>query len=574
MAQIEQQVFAGEVPRSDPSLLPDAMAQLAVDCRFDSGKLLPMRSTVEFGTVPAGARSFYRHRDEWLSWPVRVSLCTGVTDDDRLYYTGDGVPKMRAGGVVYPLALPAPSAPALAVDGTASGDPRESFYVRTWVTQLGEESGPSAPSAVVKVYPGQARRLSGLTPPPAGRGITKQRLYRSEGSLSGAVLRFVTELPADAGQFTDTLAGTALGETLPTLYYDTPPDGLQGLISLPNGGMAGFAGRELCFCEPYLHYAWPRRYRLKVDADIVALGAIGDRVVVMTKGMPYLASGTTPDSMVLEKLELTLPCINADGVADLGYAVAYPSHDGLVLVDGSGARLATRGLFTPEQWRALSPSTLKAGHMAGLYVASYRSHSHVGEEGGILLLDLTGETPYLSRLSLTAEAFHHSLQDGKLYALSGTRIVQLDADGAARLRAIWRSRVFRFPQPVALSALRLLTEPGLSAEELRRLQEEDARSMESNAQLFAVGLLGGAMADSILGQVAMGGDQLRRSRRAQEGDKVTVSVFADGALVASTSARNAVVRLPSVGRHAQWHFEVASTLRVDGLRLGATAREV
>ena len=45
------------------------------------------------------------------------------------------------------------------------------------------------------------------------------------------------------------------------------------IINLPNGMMVGFSGNNICFCEPFFPHAWPIRYRLTTNFDIVSLGA-------------------------------------------------------------------------------------------------------------------------------------------------------------------------------------------------------------------------------------------------------------------------------------------------------------
>ena len=72
-----------------------------------------------------------------------------------------------------------------------------------------------------------------------------------------------------------------------------PRDGLQ----MANGMMAGFFGRTVCFCEPYRPHAWPEKYQVTVDSDIVALAAVGTTLFILTKGAPHWAQGSSPDAM-------------------------------------------------------------------------------------------------------------------------------------------------------------------------------------------------------------------------------------------------------------------------------------
>src|SRR5690606_7510378 len=325
MATLKLVGFSGEIPKLLPRLLPDMSAQAAFNVRLDDGALTPIRKPRRvFGFADAtNYRTIYRHGEEGLGWTGLVNAAPGPVAQDRLYYTGDGVPKMRVGGNVYPLAVPRPTTKLTAtVSGTGSGDKVTRLYVYTFVTEFGEESEPCPISDEVEWEPGQTVTLSGFEEPPAGRGITLQRIYRSQTGSGVTDLYFIAERPASNADFVDNIPPDAINEPLPSRLWNPPPDNLQGLTALPNGMMAGFVGKDLYFCEPYRPHAWPEAYVLTCEYEIVGLGAFGTSLVVVTKGHPYLVTGTSPDSMVMEKLELNLPCINPQSVIDLGYAVA------------------------------------------------------------------------------------------------------------------------------------------------------------------------------------------------------------------------------------------------------------
>ena len=103
--------FLGEVPKSHPRLLPDGFAQAAVNCKVERGILEPFHRPDLTTTLGTDAVTTYRHQGTWLSWNAAVDVVPGPVRQDRLYITGDGVPKVRMeNGATYPLALPAPAA--------------------------------------------------------------------------------------------------------------------------------------------------------------------------------------------------------------------------------------------------------------------------------------------------------------------------------------------------------------------------------------------------------------------------------------------------------------------------------
>src|SRR5690606_18060361 len=114
MAIIKLIGFTGEIPRVQGRLLPEQAAQNAFNTRLTSGNLEPVRKSrfsYSFPSAPAnGFGTIYKHGSEWLGWEGLVNAAPGPVAQDRLYYTGDGVPKMRVAGDVYPLAVDRPSA--------------------------------------------------------------------------------------------------------------------------------------------------------------------------------------------------------------------------------------------------------------------------------------------------------------------------------------------------------------------------------------------------------------------------------------------------------------------------------
>lgn len=116
--------FLGTAPKNASELLPDTASQTARNCKLYSGDLIPYPAPVvtdntdRTGTI----KTLYGLHDpdtgvlKWLSWTVDVDIVTPATDaleEQRFYYTGDGVPKVST----YDLATAgAPPYPASAYD--------------------------------------------------------------------------------------------------------------------------------------------------------------------------------------------------------------------------------------------------------------------------------------------------------------------------------------------------------------------------------------------------------------------------------------------------------------------------
>lgn len=570
--------FSGETPRLLPRLLPESGAQRAENVRLDNGGLTPIRQARLVDTVigiPEGQiKTIYKNGEDWLAWDKVVNAAAGPVASDRLYYTGDGAPKMLVAGVVYSLAVPFPAAAlTAALTGTGTGNITQRLYAYTYVTDFGEESEPSPISNPVDWMAGQGVTLSGFAAPPAGRNITKQRIYRSQSSVSaGTDLFFIAERAASASNYADAIAIDAFGEVLPSREWNAPPDDLTGLISLPNGMMAAFVGKDLYFCEPYRPHAWPESYVLTMDYPIVALGAYGTTLVVTTTGTPYLVQGQAPENMVQEKLELNLPCINARGLVDLGYGVAYPSIEGLVLVASGAANVATGPLLTRSGWLKTSPATFVAGQYDGRYFASFEFIEPDNEPTrGTFEIDLTGSTPFMLRGSRYAEACYFDITNSALYMLSGTGIYEWDALGEVSEIMTWKSKQFVLPEPTNFGAILIEGASVLTPEQEAAQAAERAAIAAQNAILFAMDSIGGEINGAPYNTYRVNGDALGRIIVQAF---VFVRVIADGVIVAVIDQVNEVVRLPSGFKARNWEVEVNGTTEVAQITLGTTVKEL
>ena len=386
--------FQGQIPKINPRLLPEAAAQIAKNVRLEDGILVPLNESVTVTTVPvpvSPVKAIHRRYDgTWLNWTTLVNAARGpVTDSDRTYYTGDGVPKVIYGagaGTVHNLAVPAPSAGltiSVSSGALVTATSEAVFYAYTYVTQWGEESQPSPLSNELVCSALQIISVTGFVNP-AARGIDRYRLYRSRtDSLGTTTLFFVSDIVI-SGFVSPKLHNPAVekaAESLPSLDYTPPVAALAGLCAGPNGMMAAFKGKDLYFCEPYVPHAWPIKYSLSMDFPIVGLASIGSSFIVLTEGTPFIVQGTSPGNMVSTKLEQNLPCMSRRSIVDLGYSVVYASTEGLVKVTNNGAELLTGTMFTKAQWQQQFPDSIIAGQHFGKYIYSHNTGGLPSSDG-------------------------------------------------------------------------------------------------------------------------------------------------------------------------------------------------
>jgi hypothetical protein len=578
MSIIKLAAFTGESPRTTPRLLPDTGAQVAQSVRLEDGELAPYRKPypieVLTGAVAGKVKTIYRHLGKWLWWDKVVHAVPGPVAQDRLYYTGDGKPKMRVNGVVYDLKL---TPPAAALTGAVTGTvvPATSatrLYVYTRVTQFGEESEPSPISADIVVSPGNTVTLSGFTSAPAGRGFTKQRIYRSQtGTSGGANLYFIAERDDSAANFTDNIPTDAFNEALPSLDWNPPPDNLQGLVAMPNGIMVGYVGKDLYFCEPYRPHAWPVKYSLATNYDITGLAVSGSTLIVGTKGTPALVGGNSPDTMTMEHVELSMPCLNAQGMVDMGYAILYPSNDGLVMVQGGTPNLISGPLLTRDQWQRLNPATMVCGQFYGRFYASYSYTDNNGDQQqGTIIFDITGSQPYLIRSQHRADAMFYDVTDSRLYMAIGNTVYEWDSLLADNDIMTYRSKAFLSSMPTSFGVILVEADARTDPDALVAAQAARDAVAAFNAAIFASRKLGAALNSGPLNTILVNGDRLKAMPR---GPQMAVNVYADDEFVATVTTIADTERLPAVLAR-QWEVEVTGNIDIQEITMAGTAQEL
>lgn len=583
MAVLKVAAFSGEQPRIIPRLLPPNAAKRAVDVRLDDGSLTPYRKPAVETTLGAGppVHSIYRYGDDWLSFEGDANFARGPVADDRLYYTGDGKPKVLiAGPTIYDLAVPRPTQALIAtLGGVGAGDKETRVYAFTYVTDLGEESEPSALSNSLDWKPGNSVTLANFPTVPTGRAISKQRIYRSQTGSQGTDLYFIAERSAANSNYVDTIPVDRFSEVIPSKLWNKPPDALAGLTAMPNGMMAAFVGRKLYFSEPFRPHAWPEVYIITVDWEIVGLSASGPSLWVLTKGQPYIVTGSHPSAMVSEKVEANYPCVNAQGIVDLGYAVAYPTNDGLAVASGGIVKIASGNIFTDVDWRRLSPATMRAGQVAGRWFATYAGTNTDGDpESGSFFIDLTGAQPFLIRSAIRARTWFFDIETGDLFFLDeedGITIRQFNHPGAAPETLYWRSKEFVLPRPENFGVILVEASGVLSQAEIDARNAEIAAAIAANDALIATGSIGGEIAARAIGVVAIA-DDLLVPVPLPIGSTASVGVYGDGVLRATVGVTppRTFERLPAGFTCTVWEIDVTTDVTVEQITLARTVDEL
>jgi len=483
MAYFKLDRFSGIAPGVSPRLLADQFGQTSENIDFESGRLAPTTNDVDAFTLQNSIRrSIYFYRDtNWLEWNQDgVKAVPGPIPGDtlaRLYWTGQDYPRIGtvasivSGAVGYPansyrLGVPAPSvAPLTSKTGTpdTTQTPDDVSYVYTFVTVFGEEGPPSPATAAFERTDTESVTITMLAAAnPSGNynfgtGSLK-RIYRSNTGSNTTAFQFLAEVPFSTETYVDTTPSAGLGEVLPSETWIGPPDDnaslypdgpMKGLIAVANGVFAGFTGKRLCLSEPFLPHAWPIDYRITLEENIVAIGAVANGIIALTNGTPYFVTGTDPSAMTAVRVDLPQACVNVNSVVDMGSYLLYAGPDGLVAVSGGEGRVVTQGLVSASQWNtSFNPTGYRAFRHENTYVAFWT-------EGGSykgFCFDPRAEEAALSTLTTEAEVRggYMNPKDGELYLIVANKIRKYRGSSTKRTLT-WKSKQVVMPKPLSMS---------------------------------------------------------------------------------------------------------------------------
>ena len=509
MAYFKVEQFNGIAPVIAPRLLADGVGQIAENVTLNSGRLTPLRTTSQVTSgfssgVSALSNdtrtSIWRYTPEstdyWLQWNEDVDAVDGPLPKDthdRIYFTGQDYPRVGSeasmiSGATYPavsyrLGVKAPSLPgnislARAANNLATETPNTVCYVFTYVTGFGEEGPPSAATDTIDVTDtqtdGSTNQTVTIANLPAAISYSsggvyatghKLRIYRSNTGSNTTAFQFVGESTNFGGSFVDSLDGDELGEVIPSTYWIGPPDDdsstypegpMKGLTAMPNGMFAGFAGRRLCFSEPYLPHAWPVSYRITTEDRIVGIAMAGNALLVTTEGNPYVVFGADPSSMQAVRLEAAYACTNKRSIVDMGDYAMYASPDGLVAVAANEVELVTESLIDPYDWvNNYAPTTIQGFLHEGTYVGFYSTGT--SDRAGFMFDPRRGKNAFTTLTVSSTEdprGGYYDPQDGQLYLIDTTstnRKIQKFQGNTTLSTMKWKSKKFVTPNPTSMA---------------------------------------------------------------------------------------------------------------------------
>lgn len=594
MATITVNKFSGLVPILDDTKLPDGAASFAENCYLYSGALQGIHTFEDLHTMSPGNVYAYRiplngssphnmagAQSKWVEFQAKyvdVIPSAVVNDTYSRYYfaqensapTYNTLDRLLANSPAFLLGVPAPGyTPTVSVSGGSGAvNNITRSYVVTCLSAYSEE-GPPSPPRVVTGFSNGTWQIGITAFTDAQRNITKQRIYRTITSSQGvATYFFVAEVTNTNQTYNDTFADTKIvanNQLISTTWFPPPTD-LKGWVSMPNGIIAGWRGKEVWFCEPYRPHAWPSEYALSTDYTIVGLGVYGQSLVVCTKGYPAAVTGINPASMSMAKVLTFEPCLSRGSIVSAPEGVYYISPNGLILASQGQFTNITKDFISRDKWQDLVQiDTAKATRTANAYLSfgssspgvfettafntsAFEQNDYTGAFAGFFLDPMnpnvaTTINPQDGNLIAVDNAITDPW-NGETYLVMGGKVKWFDFHSNQKPRKpyTWRSKRYQgaFKQNFEAAKVFFTVPPAITFNPLEFPRNNNLVQTISPTQY---GLL---------------------------------RVYADDVLVATREIRTSgeQLRLPSGFKSEFWQFEVEAVVNVSAVHLATSAKEL
>lgn len=344
-------------------------------------------------------------------------------------------------------------------------------FVWTLVNDMGEEGPPSDPVPIDVDY-GQSISLHGYADFTAThyqdywKGLLGYRVryhgFASDTKGGGEFKLVLESAPFGSAAFTGAFgtwfeANPALwNDALVTVDYDLPPPSMKAIAPGQNGMIGGITDGYFAVCEPHRPWTWPEKYRKAIPYKTVGLMPIPGGWLITTVRHSFVVAGPIPEQISLTELAIEQAGVSQQSMCSLGEAgVAYASNDGIVIVQGLGATLASGTLFSRKEWRDRYGDLLSKMRLAyhdGKLVCVFpgTAQSEASDYQGFTIRFDEGAPTY-TRLGVNGSGLVVDPLEDQLLVASGTGLGAFET--GAVLPLTWQSKEFILAKPENLGAM-------------------------------------------------------------------------------------------------------------------------
>lgn len=213
----------------------------------------------------------------------------------------------------------------------------ETFYN----SNLDFESAPSLFTKEYTVLNGELVKLSNLAET-TDTQVTHRRIYRLGGNLVSMVR--VAELPISQVEYFDYTSDVNATEILTSQNHYPPEDSMHSLTETYSI-FFGIVDNELRFSEIDEPNVWPPENSLKLRYDGTGLLVIPQGLLVFTRTMTYLLTGTNKSQFRLVLISEQQGCLTNKSCRVVKNAPLWVSHDGICTLESGYISVISKPLL-------------------------------------------------------------------------------------------------------------------------------------------------------------------------------------------------------------------------------------
>ena len=369
--------------------------------------------------------------------------------------------------------------------------------------------------------------------------------------------------------FVDDFDVRSLFTALRSANYDPPPKDLRGLIAIQNNIFAGFVGNKVFFSEPGQPHAWPERYALTFESEIVAIASVAGYVVVLTEAYPYRISGSDPEIMTYARIDTLYPCLSKKSVVNMGYGVAYSTHGGLAVYDPtSGADLVTKFVHDWDTWPVLlDPASVVGIFYNGKYFASHSQDALIFERD-----DKIGG--FFTKIRYRFDAAWMDTRTNRLYYTVGTQGIVYEWDSPTQpLSPLdWKSKTIVNQEYINVGAARVIADFDIDQDEIDAIEAFNQAVVAFNQTVWTNNPELGTVNGYMFNEALMNGDPFTQYQQVVPGVlPVVFRLWANKKLIfQGVIFDQEIFRLPSGYRSDTFEVGVSGSARIRSIHIGET----
>jgi len=409
--------------------------------------------------------------------------------------------------------------------------------------------------------------------------------YANTGSDEGSTADTAGVITNDS--FTDDFDHLNLIDILLTDDFDPPNTAMIGLTLAQNNMVAGFFDNQLCFAEPNKPWAWPIKYRVTFEHEIVALEVVGGYLIVLTDTYAFRVSGNDPLTLSVSRIDTPYPCLSKRSVVNMGYGVLFATYGGLALWSPAGIALATKYIHDWDTWDDdIDPTTIVGHFYNDKYFGSHSTGSFLFERNE----EIGG---YYVTTGHQFNSAWTDVLDNALYTSSDTlgSITQWGSASSPLRPMEWKSKTVVTQDYINLGAARIIADYTITAEDAAAYTTYNDSVPAYNTAIWAesqqlgaingptdytgtdgveVNNFGGFNTGIVNGPSGLSA-LVRSIRTVPSAYSVVFKLFQNKSLVyTQTITNDSIFRCPSGYKSDTFEVSVASAARVRAIHLGET----